>query len=105
MRLQYPPDIKLILMPCTGRVDIIHLLKAFEAGADSVMVVGCLGERTKSPTRWENSARPSRGRALNPAVRIKPRSREPGGSAENLPRPVTGGCSTAAPCRRLSSRR
>jgi F420-non-reducing hydrogenase iron-sulfur subunit len=42
MRLQYPPDIKLILMPCTGRVDIIHLLKAFEAGADSVMVVGCL---------------------------------------------------------------
>ena len=42
MRLQYPPDIKLILMPCTGRVDIIHLLKAFESGADSVMVVGCL---------------------------------------------------------------
>ena len=42
MRLQYPPDIKLILMPCTGRVDIIHLLKAFEGGADSVMVVGCL---------------------------------------------------------------
>ena len=42
MRLQYPPNIKLILMPCTGRVDIIHLLKAFEAGADAVMVVGCL---------------------------------------------------------------
>jgi len=42
MRLQYPPDIKLILMPCTGRVDIIHLLKAFESGADAVMVVGCL---------------------------------------------------------------
>ena len=42
MRLQYPPDIKVILMPCTGRVDIIHLLKAFEAGADSVFVAGCL---------------------------------------------------------------
>jgi F420-non-reducing hydrogenase iron-sulfur subunit len=42
MRLQYPPDIKLILMPCTGRVDILHLLKAFEAGADVVFVVGCL---------------------------------------------------------------
>ena len=42
MRLQYPPDIKLILMPCTGRVDILHLLKAFEAGADAVVVVGCL---------------------------------------------------------------
>ena len=42
MRLQYPPDIKVIMMPCTGRVDIIHLLKAFEAGADSVFVAGCL---------------------------------------------------------------
>ena len=42
MRLQYPPDIKLLLLPCTGRVDIIHLLKAFEAGADVVVVVGCL---------------------------------------------------------------
>lgn len=42
MRLQYPPEIKIILMPCTGRVDIIHLLKAFEAGADAVFVAGCL---------------------------------------------------------------
>jgi F420-non-reducing hydrogenase iron-sulfur subunit len=42
MRLQYPPDIKVLLMPCTGRVDIIHLLKAFEAGADAVFVAGCL---------------------------------------------------------------
>jgi F420-non-reducing hydrogenase iron-sulfur subunit len=42
MRLQYPPDIKVLMMPCTGRVDIIHLLKAFEAGADAVFVAGCL---------------------------------------------------------------
>ena len=42
MRLQYPPDIKLLLLPCTGRVDIIHLLKAFEGGADLVFVLGCL---------------------------------------------------------------
>ncbi len=42
MRLQYPPEIKIIMVPCTGRVDIIHLLKAFEGGADAVMVVGCL---------------------------------------------------------------
>ena len=42
MRLQYPPEIKVILMPCTGRVDILHLLKAFEAGADAVFVAGCL---------------------------------------------------------------
>lgn len=30
------------MMPCTGRVDIIHLLKAFEGGADVVFVAGCL---------------------------------------------------------------
>jgi coenzyme F420-reducing hydrogenase delta subunit len=29
-------------MPCTGKVDILHLLEAFQAGADGVMVVGCL---------------------------------------------------------------
>lgn len=42
MRLQYPPEIKIILVPCTGRVDILHLLKAFEGGADVVFVAGCL---------------------------------------------------------------
>jgi len=42
MRLQYPPEVEIILMPCSGRVDIIHLLKAFEAGFDAVFVAGCL---------------------------------------------------------------
>jgi coenzyme F420-reducing hydrogenase delta subunit len=42
MRLQYPPEIKIIMVPCTGRVDILHLLKAFEGGADVVFVAGCL---------------------------------------------------------------
>ena len=40
--MQYPPDIKILMLPCTGRVDILHLLKAFEAGADAVFVAGCL---------------------------------------------------------------
>jgi F420-non-reducing hydrogenase iron-sulfur subunit len=42
MRLQYPPNIRIILVPCAGRVDIIHMLKTFEAGADAVFVAGCL---------------------------------------------------------------
>jgi coenzyme F420-reducing hydrogenase delta subunit len=42
MRLQYPSSIKIILVPCTGKVDIIHLLRAFEKGADGAYVVGCL---------------------------------------------------------------
>jgi coenzyme F420-reducing hydrogenase delta subunit len=42
MRLQYPPNLRIIEVPCTGKVDIIHLLTAFEYGADGVIVVGCL---------------------------------------------------------------
>jgi F420-non-reducing hydrogenase iron-sulfur subunit len=29
-------------MPCTGKVDLIHLLRSFEKGADGVYVVGCM---------------------------------------------------------------
>ncbi len=42
MRLQYPPNVRIIKLPCTGRVDAIHLMKAFEDGADGVFVAGCL---------------------------------------------------------------
>ncbi len=42
MRLSYPPEVKVLQVPCTGRVDIIHLLNAIEDGADGVYVAGCL---------------------------------------------------------------
>jgi F420-non-reducing hydrogenase iron-sulfur subunit len=42
MRLSYPSSVKVIQVPCTGRVDVIHLLKAIEDGADGVYVAGCL---------------------------------------------------------------
>ncbi len=42
MRLLYPANIRIIQVPCTGRVDIVHLLKAIEDGADGVYVAGCL---------------------------------------------------------------
>ena len=42
MRLQYPSNIKIIKLPCTGKIDLIHLLRSFEKGADGVYVVGCL---------------------------------------------------------------
>ena len=41
-RLNYPPNVKIIGVPCSGRVDSIHILKAFEKGADGVYVAGCL---------------------------------------------------------------
>jgi F420-non-reducing hydrogenase iron-sulfur subunit len=40
LRIQYPPAIKIIEIPCTGRVDITHLLRAFEDGADGALVAG-----------------------------------------------------------------
>ena len=42
MRLNYPSNIRIIRVPCTGKVDLIHILRAFEKGADGVYVVGCL---------------------------------------------------------------
>ncbi len=42
MRLQYPSDIRIIRVPCTGKVDVIHILHAFEKGADGAYVVGCM---------------------------------------------------------------
>ena len=42
MRLHYPGNIRIIRVPCTGKVDIIHILRAFEKGADGAYIVGCL---------------------------------------------------------------
>jgi len=42
MRLQYPTGIKIIRVPCTGKVDVLHILRAFEKGADGAYVVGCM---------------------------------------------------------------
>ena len=40
MRLDYPTGIKIVKLPCTGKVDVLYLLKAFERGADGVLVAG-----------------------------------------------------------------
>jgi coenzyme F420-reducing hydrogenase delta subunit len=42
MRLQYPANIRIVRIPCTGKVDVRFLLEAFEKGADGVYVAGCL---------------------------------------------------------------
>jgi F420-non-reducing hydrogenase iron-sulfur subunit len=40
MRLGYPASIKVVELPCTGKLDILYVLRAFEDGADGVMVAG-----------------------------------------------------------------
>ncbi|MFC1736085.1 hydrogenase iron-sulfur subunit [Candidatus Hydrogenedentota bacterium] len=40
-RNAYPASIKIIRVPCSGRVDPMFVLKSFERGADMVLVSGC----------------------------------------------------------------
>jgi coenzyme F420-reducing hydrogenase delta subunit len=40
LRIQYPSAIKIIQVLCSGRVDVLHILRAFEDGADGVLVAG-----------------------------------------------------------------
>ncbi|MBN2185882.1 MAG: hydrogenase iron-sulfur subunit [Dehalococcoidia bacterium] len=42
MRLQYPTNVRIIKLPCSGTIDVLHILKAFELGADGVYIAGCL---------------------------------------------------------------
>lgn len=41
MRLQYPSNVRVVKLLCTGKMDILYLLKIFQSGADVVMVSGC----------------------------------------------------------------
>jgi coenzyme F420-reducing hydrogenase delta subunit/ferredoxin len=40
-RLEYPPNVRIIRLPCTGRIDFNLIIKGFEIGADAVLVSGC----------------------------------------------------------------
>jgi F420-non-reducing hydrogenase iron-sulfur subunit len=42
MRLQYPTDVRVLRLPCTGKIEVNYILAAFEQGVDGVMVAGCL---------------------------------------------------------------
>jgi coenzyme F420-reducing hydrogenase delta subunit len=42
MRLQYPATVRVLRLPCTGKIEVNYLLAAFERGIDGVIVAGCL---------------------------------------------------------------
>ena len=42
MRHCYPPNVKIVKVPCTGKVDVKHIMLALRKGADGVYVAGCL---------------------------------------------------------------
>ena len=41
-QMQYPVGVRIISVPCTGKLEMEHILEAFEKGVDGVLVVGCL---------------------------------------------------------------
>ncbi len=41
-RMQYPANVRIVHVPCTGKVEVQQILAAFERGIDGVLVAGCL---------------------------------------------------------------
>jgi F420-non-reducing hydrogenase iron-sulfur subunit len=41
-RIQYPANVRIIHAPCTGKIEMEHILEAFEKGIDGILVAGCL---------------------------------------------------------------
>jgi len=40
-RIQYPPNIRVIRVPCSGRINPLFILKALQGGVDGILVSGC----------------------------------------------------------------
>jgi coenzyme F420-reducing hydrogenase delta subunit len=40
-RIQYPPNVRILRLPCTGRINPFYIMKALQEGADGVLVSGC----------------------------------------------------------------
>ncbi len=41
-RQVYPPSLKIVELPCTGRIDVLEILRSMERGVDGILVAGCL---------------------------------------------------------------
>jgi F420-non-reducing hydrogenase iron-sulfur subunit len=73
LRQQYPANVKIIRLPCTGKVDAQYLLNAFEKGADGVYVVGCtLGNCHHERGNERGKARLERTKQILANVGIQP---------------------------------
>jgi coenzyme F420-reducing hydrogenase delta subunit len=40
-RIQYPPNLRVVRVPCSGRVNPLYIIKSLQHGADGVLVSGC----------------------------------------------------------------
>ncbi len=72
LRLEYPANIKLVRLPCTGKVDVRYILEAFEQGADGVYIVACpLGNCHHVRGNERGQARVARARQLLESIGIE----------------------------------
>ena len=73
LRVQSPPTVRGVKLPCTGKVDVLLLLRALEHGADGVMVAGCLeGDCHYQRGNLHARQRVERVRALIKQVGLEP---------------------------------
>jgi coenzyme F420-reducing hydrogenase delta subunit len=73
LRIEYPADVKIIRLPCTGKTDIQYLLDAFDEGADGVMIVACsLGNCHHERGNERARARVQRAQQIMEGVGLEP---------------------------------
>jgi heterodisulfide reductase subunit D len=73
-RLQYPPEVRIVRVMCSGRVDPYFVLRAFEKGFDGVMILGChLGDCHYVSGNEKTEKRVQMLEELLPAIGIDPR--------------------------------
>jgi F420-non-reducing hydrogenase iron-sulfur subunit len=73
LRIEYPANVKLVRLPCTGKTDIQYLLDAFDQGADGVYIVACsLGNCHHVRGNERGKARVQRARQILESIGIEP---------------------------------
>ena len=40
-RIQYPPNVRIIRVPCSSRINPLFIIKALQQGIDGILVAGC----------------------------------------------------------------
>jgi len=73
LRQEYPANIKIIRLPCTGKMDIRYILEAFEKGADGVYITACsLGNCHHERGNERCSARVERAKEILKNIGMEP---------------------------------
>lgn len=73
LRQEYPANVKLVRLPCTGKVDVQYVLDAFEGGADAVYVIACsLGNCHHVHGNERGRARVERAKTLLQSIGLEP---------------------------------